>query len=134
MNRIVALAAALAASLVFACSAAAARHFSVIRPFFLNLPHNLQWHRAPQRGAPQLVQWNGTFTDHLSQTVNYTMVGTDPNSSNVKTKVAVLVIPLKMVFGVANGNMTFNPLKTKAPNGGNVIKDLLRSPLFKSSI
>ena len=93
MNRIVPLAAALAASLVCACSAAAApaaRHFSVIKPLFLNLPHNLQWHRAPQRGAPQLVQWNGTFTDHLSQTVNYTMVGTDPNSSNVKTKVAVL--------------------------------------------
>ena len=137
MNRIVTPAAALAASLGFACSAAAApapRHFSAIKPLFLALPPNLQWHHAPHVGAPQLVQWNGTFTDHLSQTVNYTMVGTDPNSSNVRTKVTVLVIPLKMVFGAANGNMTFDPLKTKTPNGGKVVKDLLRSPLFKPSI
>src|SRR5690349_12306681 len=105
MTRIVNRAAVLAASLVLSFSAAAGpspRHFSVIKPLFLTLPHNVQWHRAPHRGAPQLVQWNGSFTDHLNQQINYTMVGTDPNSTNLKTRVTVLIIPLKMVFGAAN--------------------------------
>jgi len=90
MNRIVIPAAAIAASLAFACSAAAApapRHFAAIKPLFLALPPNLQWHHAPHLGAPQLVQWNGSFTDHLSQRVNYTMVGTDPNSRDRKSVV-----------------------------------------------
>ena len=137
MNRIVMLAAALAVSLALACSATAApapRHFSVVKPLFLALPHNVQWHHAPHRGAPALVQWNGSFTDHLNQTINYTMVGTDPNSTNVTSNVAVYIIPLKMVYGVANGNKTFDPLKTKTLNGKNVIRDLRRSPLFKSSV
>jgi hypothetical protein len=137
MNRIVVPAAALAVSIISAVSAAAAsppHRFSVLKPLFLTIPHGAKWHRAPKLGSPQLTQWNGSFTDHLSQTVNYTMVGTDPNTMNITTRVKVLVIPLKMVFGVANGNMTFDPLKTKTPNGRNVIKDLLRSPLFKSSV
>ncbi len=137
MTRMFPSAAVLAASFALAASATASpasAHFKVVKPLFLSLPHNLGWHHAPQRGAPQLVQWNGSFTDHLGQTIDYTMVGTDPNKSNVKTKVSVLIVPLKMVYGPANGNMTFDPLKTKTPNGRNAVRDLLRSPLFKSSI
>jgi len=137
MSRILSPAVAFAATMTLAGLAAAApahHQFSVIRPLFGTVPHNAKWHRAPKVGSPQLTQWNGSFTDHLGRTVNYTMVGTDPNKTNTTSKITVLVIPLKMVFGAANGNMTFDPLKTKTPNGRNVIRDLLRSPLFKSSI
>jgi len=128
---------ALAASMICTCTGlatAAAHHFSVVKPLFLTVPHNAKWHHAPKPGSPQLTQWNGSFTDHLNQQVNYTMVGSDPNTTNTTTKVKVLVVPLKMVYGIANGNKTFDPLKIKTPNGRSVIKDLLRSPLFKSSI
>jgi hypothetical protein len=114
-------------------SAAPAPHFKVVKPLFYTIPHNASWHHASQFPAGQLTQWNGSFTDHLGQTVNYTMVGTDPNSTNVKTTIPVYIIPLKMVFGATNGNMTFDPLKSRA-NGKNIVKNLTGSPLFRSSI
>ncbi|MBV8799901.1 MAG: hypothetical protein JOY77_09450 [Alphaproteobacteria bacterium] len=127
---------AAAAALAFAgapASAATAPHFKIVRPMFVTIPHSARWHHPPVLNAPQLAQWNGSFTDHLGQTVNYTMVGTDPNTTNVKTTIKVFVIPLKMVFGPLNGNMTFDPMATKVGHK-TVVQRLLMSPLFRSSI
>ncbi|MBV8977744.1 MAG: hypothetical protein JO261_12805 [Alphaproteobacteria bacterium] len=99
------------------------------KPMFLTLPnHRMQ---APA-GAPviPLAQWNGSFTDQLGQNVTYTMAGTDPSSTNVTTKVRVLIVPVKMVFGATNGNMTFDPLAVTLPNGKTLIDNVLASPLF----
>jgi hypothetical protein len=137
MTRMLLPAAAAAVSVALGGSTIAASspaHFSIVKPIFATIPHNAKWHRAPHRPAAQLAQWNGSFTDHLGQNVTYTMGGTDPNATNVTTNITVYIIPLKMVYGPLNGNKTFNPLKTKTLNGKNVVKDLLRSPLFKSSV
>lgn len=80
------------------------------------------------------MQWNGHFTDHLGQTINYTMVGTDPSSTNVRTTIPVVIIPIKMVYGKLNGNTTFDPKKTRVANGNNIVKDLIASPLFKGRL
>jgi hypothetical protein len=107
--------------------------FKVVKPLFLRLPAKAAPHRAFIPGGP-LVQWNGHFTDHLGQTVNYTMVGTDPATTNVRTIIPVEIIPIKMVYGSLNGNMTFDPLTTIVGNGNNVVQDLIASPLFKGRL
>jgi len=105
------------------------------RPIFTFIPNDAPWHRATpvHTGAP-LVQWDGSFTDHTGQTITYTMVGTDPSNTNVATLIPVVIIPVKMVYGVANGNRTFNPKTAILPNGQSVLKNTTVSPLFTNSI
>src|SRR3954447_25091211 len=112
---------------------AEASRFSVVKPLFLKLPAKKAPHRAFVPGGT-LVQWNGSFVDHLGQTINYTMVGTDPSKTNVVTTIPVVIIPIKMIYGGANGNMTFDPLHTYSPNGGSVVHDLIASPLLNGRV
>jgi hypothetical protein len=111
------------------CGPAEASTFKVVKPLFLALPAK----PAPQRpfvpGGP-LVQWNGSFVDHLGQTINYTMVGTDPSKTNVVTTIPVAIIPIKMVYGGLNGKTTFDPMTTVSQNGKSVVHDLIVSPLL----
>src|SRR3954466_14017900 len=91
---------------------AEASRFSVAKPLFLKLPAKKAPHRAFVPGGT-LVQWNGSFTDHLGQTINYTMVGTDPSKTNVRTTIPVVIVPIKMVYGHLNGATSFDPKKTR---------------------
>ena len=86
-------------------------------PLFTVVPHNVPWHHAALQPTAQLTQWNGSFVDHTGATITYTMVGTDPSSTNVTTTVPAVIVPVKMVYGIANGNMTFDPTKAKVSNG-----------------
>jgi hypothetical protein len=106
------------------------------RPLFLVIPEDAPWHHTlPVRhpGA-QLTQWNGSFTDQRGLTVTYTMVGTDPNTTNRTTHTPVVIVPVQMVYGATNGNMTFDPTTAKLPNGRTVLKNTLISPLFKKAV
>jgi hypothetical protein len=82
----------------------------------------------------QLVQWNGSFTDltHVKRT--FTMVGTNPNTTNVTTTTTVWVIPVKFVYNASHGNKTFDPSKHKLSNGRTVVQNILKSPLFNAGI
>ena len=106
------------------------------RPLFIVIPKDVPWHHSLPNHRPgaQLTQWNGSFVDHTGMTVNYTMVGTDPNSTNVTTKTPVVLVPVIMVYGAANGNMTFDPTTTKVTRRRTVVKNTLVSPLFKKAI
>jgi hypothetical protein len=115
-----------------ASAATPAPKFKIVRPLFRTIPHSVSWHH-PRPPAAQLTQWNGSFTDHLGQPINYTMVGTDPNTTNRRTVVPLYVIPIKMVYGAANGNMTFDPMEAKVGHK-TVLQRLLASPLFHASI
>jgi hypothetical protein len=121
-----------AAGVLFATAGSAAS--SKARPMFTVVPNNAPWHHPLPVHHPgaQLTQWNGSFTDHTGATINYTMVGTDPSNTNVTTIVPVLLIPVKMVYGAANGNMTFNPRKAKLPDGETVLKNTAVSPVFSN--
>lgn len=126
----------LGASLAFAVSAPAAvsaANFKIVKPLFLRLPAKVAPHRPYVPGG-NLVQWNGSFVDHLGQTINYTMVGTDPSSTNVRTTIPTVIVPIRMVYGTLNGNTTFDPLTTKVANGNTVVQDLVASPLFRGHL
>ncbi len=104
------------------------------KPMFITLPnHNMNW-KPSGRIAGQLPQWNGSFTDNLGQTVNYTMVGADPATSNATTRVRVYIIPVKTVFGPENGNATFDPLAVTLPGGQSLIDNIVASPLFSKGV
>jgi len=88
------------------------------------------------RNSPtgNLVQWKGKFIDITHKTVTFTMVGTDPTKTNVTTTIPVLIIPIKMVYGSTNGNMTFDPVSKKLPNGKTIIQNTIASPMFNPGV
>src|SRR5579863_4743926 len=47
--------------------------------------------------ATPLQTWNGTFT-YQGHTYTFTMVGTDPSSTNTSTTVNAYIIPVRAVF------------------------------------
>jgi hypothetical protein len=55
-----------------------------------------------------LTQWTFTFT-YQGTKYSDVFVGTDPSKTNTTTNVPWGIIPIKMVFGASNGNMTFDP-------------------------
>lgn len=103
-------------------------------PLFTVMPADAPWHHATVRPGSQLAQWNGSFTDLKGNTINYTMVGADPSNTNSTTTIPVVIVPVKMIYGLANGHMTFNPKIAKLSNGQTVLKNTLQSPLFRSEI
>src|ERR1700675_33169 len=120
-----------AASLVLACASTAFSQetkypdIQDAKPMFKTLPNRLE--PAPRVPAVTLTQWNGTFKDLTGRTVNYTMVGTDPTTTNLTTKTPVYIFPVKMVYGAANGNHTFDP-KHVLRTVMTVIKKMVASP------
>ncbi|HUJ46434.1 MAG TPA: hypothetical protein VLV55_04825 [Rhizomicrobium sp.] len=126
-----ALATSVVASLGLAATADARN--PAAKPMFVVVPANAPGHIAPINQASQLVQWSGGFTDLTGHAIHFVMVGTDPTSTNTTTTVNVIVIPIKMVFGATNGNMTFNPKKDKYPDGVTVLARMKQSPVFTNN-
>lgn len=89
----------------------------------------------PKNGA-QLIQWNGGFTDLTNRKITFTMMGGNPNTTKTATTNTVVIIPIKMVYGASNGNMTFDPNVDKVVNGSSntVTQDLVASPLFDGGV
>jgi hypothetical protein len=104
------------------------------RPMFTFLPPNAPGHKAPVRPASQLTQWNGSFTDLTGHHITYTMVGTNPATNNAPTTIPVVVVPIKMVYGSRNGNMTFDPNAHTVSNGKTVTANTIASPLFQTGV
>lgn len=127
--------AVLATSVVASLSLAATADAKspVAKPMFTVVPANAPGHIAPINQAGQLVQWSGGFTDLTGKAIHFVMPGTDPHSTNTTTTINVVVIPIKMVFGSTNGNMTFNPKKDKYSDGVTVLKRMEKSPIFTNN-
>jgi hypothetical protein len=107
---------------------AQATAMTTFKPLFDVLPpHGRQPHHAP---GVQLTQWNGIFTDLTGKVVDFTMVGTNPQTSSRPTDFTVYLIPIKMVYGKSNGNHVFDPNTHHVKNGNTMVEDLLASPLF----
>ena len=102
------------------------------KPMFVTVPNHLRL--APRNPTSSLTQWNGSFTDLTNRNVNYTMVGTDPTATNTSTTVTVVLVPIKMVYGSRNGNMTFDPVAHKLSNGNTIVQSTTNSPLFNAGI
>jgi hypothetical protein len=102
------------------------------KPMFAVLPNHPEL--APKSNPTTLVQWNGTFTDITKKTITFTMIGTDPTSTNTSTTVPVYIIPVKMKYPKANGNATFDPKNHVLANGKTVINNIIASPLFDAGL
>ena len=125
---------ATAAVLTTAASQAQDTRSTTARPMFVTLPNHMNL--AP-RGLPpavQLTQWNGSFTDLTGHHISYVMAGTSPISTNTSTTIPVYIIPIKMVYGSTNGNMTFDPVAHILSNGKNIVQNTTASPLFVSGV
>lgn len=118
---------ALLLTTAIACTANAAQ---TARPMYLSFKHAAR-HAAP--GAPQLPQWNGSFTDRTGKQVNFTMVGGNP-ANTATTHVPVVLVPVVAVYGQDNGNRVFDPGKHKVSNGQTIVQNVMNSPLFTSNI
>jgi hypothetical protein len=105
--------------------------YTNVKPMFVAGSHP---ENAPPPGSSRLAQWNGSFTDLTRVRRTFTMVGTNPSTTNVTTTVKVWVIPVKFHYDAAHGNRTFNPALHKLSNGRTVIQNTLLSPLFKTGI
>jgi len=103
------------------------------RPMFVTLPNRLE-KQPVGRPAAQLTQWNGSFTDLTGHHITYTMAGTNATSTNTSTTIPVYIIPIKMVYGSTNGNMTFDPVAHILPNGRNIVQNVTSSPIFDASV
>ncbi len=103
------------------------------KPMFTTIPADAPGHFAPINPPANLAQWAGSFVDRKGHTINFTMVGTDPHNTNTDTTINVVVIPIKMIYGADNGNMTFNPKRDTYPNGDTVYKNMKKSPIFQDS-
>jgi hypothetical protein len=128
----------LAASVTASFAATAATNsvdpWSGAKPMFVTLPNNFPGHVAPIHPPANVTQWNGSFVDHGGHTITYTMIGTNPATNNAPSTIPVVLIPIRMVYGAGNGNMTFDPNTKILPNGKSVTNNTLDSPIFKTGI
>jgi hypothetical protein len=85
-------------------------------------------------GTSTLPSWNGSFVFN-GTTYNFTMVGTDPATTNTTTTVQAVLIPVKIVISSRRGgSQTFDPASIPANTGGlTAIQSTVQSPMFDSS-
>jgi len=125
-------------SLVLACASIAlsqeTKYPDVLdaKPMFKAGPNHMEL--APKPQAATLTQWNGSFTDLTKKKVTFTMVGTDPTTTNVSSTIKVFIIPVRMKYGTKNGNHTFDPKNTVLSNGKTVINNIIASPIFDPGV
>lgn len=88
-----------------------AQDVQTVRPMYKALPpHDYSLNSQPLDPAVQLPQWTFTWeSSYDNQTFNTVIVGADPSKTNTATTVTVAIIPIKMVYGQNNGDMTFDP-------------------------
>jgi len=128
----IALASGLLLAIASSASANGASGANVAQPMFLSFNHSTAQRHVP--GAPQLPQWNGSFTDRTGKQVSFTMVGSDPAKGGT-THVSVILVPLFVWYELDNGHTkVFDPRRHKVSNGRTVMENIVNSPLFTPSI
>src|SRR5258708_13822679 len=113
MTRCFPLASLLAAFFVLACASVAfaqeTRYPEILdaKPMFKAGPNHTEL--APLAPATTLTQWNRSFKDLHGLTVKYTMMGTNPATTNISSTTPGYITPIKMVHVSTNGNRTVDP-------------------------
>jgi hypothetical protein len=131
----------LATSVAALCafSASANEAMNGAKPMFGVIPANAPWHAATQaviknrKPAAQITQWNGSFTDNHSVKRTFTMIGTDPGSTNTNTTIPLEIVPVIFTYP-SFGKKKFNPKKDTYSDGETVLKNFTSSPLLTTHI
>ena len=105
------------------------------RPMFVTLPPHANPYLLASPASTNLAQWTLSWKSSFNnQQFSSVFVGTDPSKTNTTTTVQVGIIPIKMVYGSSNGNMTFDPNKTGEFGSMSATQMINNSPLFKSEV
>jgi hypothetical protein len=100
---------------------------SAAKPMFVMLPQHGTIHPGVHYAPTQSLQtWSGTIS-YGGSNYNFSMVGTNPATTNTSTTITVYVIPIKMHYSTA----TFDPEKD-TQNGVSIVQNMLNSPLFNT--
>jgi hypothetical protein len=102
------------------------------RPRFVTLPQHPQV--VVPAPAANLIQWNGSFKDLKGVVRTFTMVGTNPATTNKTSTITVFLIPIKMIYNAGGENIAFDPNKDKFSNGKTITNTILASPIFQSNV
>ena len=98
------------------------------KPMFVTLPPRYLGNLlAPKTGT--IPNWTGSLGSGLT---SFTMVGTDPSTTNQTTTVTAYLIPIKILVTPAASGV-FNPQHV-LPNGRTVVQNTAVSPIFSSGI
>ena len=98
------------------------------KPMFRTLPPRyLNTVRAP--ATPTIPNWTGSLGTGLS---SFTMVGTDPSSTNTTTTVTAYLVPIRILINPTPLG-SFDPQHVLS-NGRRVIQNVALSPIFNSGI
>jgi len=103
------------------------------RPLFAKLPPHSYYPVANGPNVTPLPQWTFSFT-YNNRTYNDVFVGTNPATSNSTTTIHWGIIPLKMVYGPSNGNMTFDPNAANEFGTQSATQMINGSPQFQSTV
>jgi hypothetical protein len=101
---------------------------------FTTLPQHSYYPVENGPDVTPLPQWTFTWTSSYdNRQFSSVIVGTDPSKNNTTTTLTIGIIPIKMVFGASNGNMTFDP---NTPYSGSMTTTqmIASSPMFNSLI
>jgi hypothetical protein len=117
-------------------AAAQEQAFDPSRAKYITLPPH-SYFTLPDSNDPAVIplpqwtfNWKSSFDNEQFSSV---IVGTDPSKTNVTTNIKWGIIPIKMVYGASNGNMTFDPL-SKYSGNLNTVQMLTGSILFQSLV
>jgi hypothetical protein len=103
------------------------------QPMFKVLPPH-GWTYHPGKHVPvSLLTWNGTI-NYSGHNYNFTMVGTNPASTNGTTTVTAYIVPVIMNYTKAiygSSHHKFDPTRD-TQNGVTIDQNILNSPLFQN--
>lgn len=105
------------------------------RPLFKALPPHNYYPSAVPPATQQLPQWTFSWKSSFNnQSYNSVILGTNPTTSDTTTTITVGIIPIKMVYGSSNGNMTFDPNKTGEFGSLSTTQMVNKSLIFQSLV
>lgn len=97
-------------------------------PRFVTLPAHYSKNAAAPL-TPTVTNWTGSLGSGLS---SFTMVGTDPSSTNTTTTVTAYLVPIRLLISPTQ-NGIFDPAHVLS-NGRSVTQNVADSPIFNSGI
>jgi len=98
------------------------------KPRFVTLTPRYFGNMAPA-ATPTVTNWSGTLS---SGGTGFTMVGTDPSSTNTTTTVTAYLVPIRLIITPTPGGI-FDPTHVLS-NGKTVIQNTAASPIFNAGI
>lgn len=105
------------------------------RPMFATLPPHANPYLLEVPASANLPQWTFDWkSSYNNESYESVILGGNPSTSNATTTIEVGIIPIKMVYGSSNGNMTFDPNKTGEFGSMSTTQMVNGSLIFKSLV